>query len=53
VVSDVLVRAARATDAPALAELHLQVWDEVYRGLIDAELLRVRHERPRQVREDT
>jgi GNAT superfamily N-acetyltransferase len=51
-VSDVLIRMARLTDVPTLAELHLQVWDEAYRGIIDAELLRARHERPRQLRED-
>lgn len=51
-VSDVMVRAAREGDAPVLAELHLQVWDEAYAGLIDAALLRARHERPRPMRED-
>jgi GNAT superfamily N-acetyltransferase len=51
-VSDVLIRMARFSDVPTLATLHLQVWDEAYRGLIDAELLRARHERPRQSRED-
>jgi ribosomal protein S18 acetylase RimI-like enzyme len=51
VVSDVMVRPARHDDAPVLADLHLQVWDEAYAGLIDSALLRARRERPRPVRE--
>lgn len=37
-----VIRAATVEDAEALADLHLDVWDEAYTGLIAAEILATR-----------
>ena len=37
-----LVRTTRVEDAEALADLHLDVWDEAYRGLITDDILAAR-----------
>jgi len=40
-----LIRTTRVEDADALADLHLDVWDEAYRGLIADDILAARRAR--------
>lgn len=45
-MTSLIIRAATDHDAPALAELHLDVWDEAYTGLVPQSLLDARRARP-------
>lgn len=46
----IVVRRAVADDVPALAELHLDVWDEAYAGLVPQSVLDARRARPTEQR---
>jgi GNAT superfamily N-acetyltransferase len=49
-MSEVIIRLARADDAMQVGPLHVQVWNEAYDGLIDADVLAERAAHPMEDR---